>query len=304
MADDFGYNYRKCDKLLKETKEWLLQLDIKKRLNVVRELIKNPHYDESDVYILCLNEYQTPPDHNPPEPNELIEIRFLMKEQKPIKPITEEANMVEKTEKRMGRKRRRDEDWEFGVEEEKKKRVNKKKKKKKEEEEVNTVALPEKERELPEEFKDKIRELNGSDAIMVMEKKLFATDVNTGNARLSLPAREIDLRFLSEEEKVFLATRQDGNKISRIKSRIIVEGGMEHGICLSQWEMPKKASGNVSVVYVLLSGWKDVVEAHNLRKDDIVQLWSFRVEGNPWFALVRVGSQNGEEGLEEGGEVN
>lgn len=294
MADDFGYDYCKFDKLLKKTKEWLHQLDSKKRLNVIRELLKNPHYDESDVHILCLKEDQISSDHNPPEPNELIEIRFPMKEQKPIKPITEEANMVEKTEKRMGKKRPRDEDWEFGGEEEKKKRVNRKKRKK-----VNTVALPEKERDLPEEFKDKIRELKGSDAIMVMEKELFATDVNTGNARLSLPAREIDTRFLSEEEKVFLATRQDGNRISRIKSRIIVEGGMEYGICLSQW-----VSGKASLVYVLLSGWKDVVEAHKLREDELVQLWSFRVEGKPWFALVKVGCRNGEEDLEEVVEVN
>ncbi|KAH7840174.1 hypothetical protein Vadar_013717 [Vaccinium darrowii] len=282
MADDFCYDYCKFDKLLKKTKEWLLQLDSKKRLNVIRELLKNPHYGESDVYILCLKEDQIPSDHNPPEPNELIEIRFPMKEQKPIKPITEEANMVEKFGKRTGRKRPRD------VEEEKKKRKK-----------VDIVALPEKERDLPAEFKDKIRELNGSDAIMVMEKELFATDVNTGNARLSLPAREIDTRFLSEEEKVFLATRQDGNRISRIKLRIIVEGGMEYGICLSQW-----VSGKASVVYVLLSGWKDVVEDHKLREDDLVQLWSFRVEGKPWFSLVRVGSRNGDEGLEEVVEVN
>ncbi|XP_058203070.1 putative B3 domain-containing protein At3g24850 [Rhododendron vialii] len=287
-------DYRKIDKLLKETKEWLHQLDSRKRLNVVREILKNPHYDESDVYILCLNEYQTPSDHklihNPPEPRNPSKIRFRMREQKPIKPITEEKNMVTKPEKRMGRKGPRDEDWSGGEEEtgrEKKKRVDKKKKM------VNPVVLPEKQRDLPAELKDRIRALNGSDVIMVIEKTLYETDVNTGNGRLSLPARQIDMRFLTEEEKVFLATKQDGSKVTRIRSRIIGEGGMEQGICLCKWNMPKSLSENVSVIYNLLSGWNDVLKAHELRNDKLcrhttVQLWSFRVEGNLWFAFVKV----------------
>lgn len=133
--------------------------------------------------------------------------------------------MVKKSEKRMGRKRPRDEDWSGREEEtarEKNKRVDNQKKKM-----MNPVVLvvPEKQWDLPTEPKDRIRALNGSDVIMVIEKTLYETDVNTGNGRLSLPARQggrqIDMRFLTEEEKVFLATKQDGSKVTRIRSRII-----------------------------------------------------------------------------------
>lgn len=78
-----------------------------------------------------------------------------MREQKPIKPITVEKNTVKKSEKRMGRKGPRDEDWSGGEEEtgrEKKKRVDNNKKKNM----VNPVVLPEKQRDLPAELKDRI----------------------------------------------------------------------------------------------------------------------------------------------------
>lgn len=37
-------------------------------------------------------------------------------------------------------------------------------------------------------------------------------------------------------------------------------------------------------------GEKELLETHKLCKDMLVQLWSFKEQGNLWFALVKVGS--------------
>ncbi|RVW90659.1 hypothetical protein CK203_038784 [Vitis vinifera] len=41
--------------------------------------------------------------------------------------------------------------------------------------------------ELPEDFKVRIREMNGTHPILVLEKQLFKTDINKGENRLSMP---------------------------------------------------------------------------------------------------------------------
>ncbi|XP_058203069.1 putative B3 domain-containing protein At3g24850 [Rhododendron vialii] len=277
MDNDFGYDYSKLDRLLKETKEWLLQLDSKKRLNVVREILKNPHYDESDVYILCLNEYQIPSDHKPPEPRNPFKIRFVMSGRQPTKPVREDENADKKTEK-TGRKRPRgSSDCEFGGEEEKyraiKKRANMKK--------VNNlvrkrkVVLPEITPDLPDEFKERIRNLGGAKATLVIQKVLEGTDVSANHGRLSLPrGKLVDKEFPSGEGI-------NGKDVAEIEARLIAENGKEHEIDIRQWNMKNR-------IYNVVKGWNEVVKEHKLCKDLLVQLWSFRVEGNLWFALVKL----------------
>ncbi|KAG5562978.1 hypothetical protein RHGRI_005648 [Rhododendron griersonianum] len=281
MDNDFGYDYSKFDRLLKETKEWLLQLESKKRLNVVREILKNPHYDESDVYILCLNEYQTPSDHKPPEPRNPCKIRFVMSGRQPTKPVWEEENAGKKAEK-TGRKRPRgSSDCEFGDEEDKdraiKKRANMKK--------VNNlvrkrkVVLPEITPDLPAEFQERIRNLGGTEATLVIQKELTTTDMSTDHTRLSLPRGKLkDKEFL---DKAFSATGRNGKGVANMAARLIAENGKEHEIDIRQWNINKG-------IYNLVKGWNEVVDEHKLCAKWVVQLWSFRVKGNLWFALVKL----------------
>ncbi|KAF7151087.1 hypothetical protein RHSIM_Rhsim02G0210800 [Rhododendron simsii] len=253
MDNDFGYDYSKLDRLSKETKEWLLQLDSQKRLNVVREILKNPHYDESDVYILCLNEYQILSNRKPPEPRNLFKIPSVEKRPR-------------------GRS-----DCEFGDEEEKDRAIKKRAKMKK----VNNlvrkrkVVLPEITPDLPDEFKERIRNLGGAKATLVIQKVLEATDVSDRHGHLSLPrSKLIDKEFPSGEGI-------NGKDVAEIEAQLIAENGKEHEIDIRQWKMSKG-------IYNVVKGWNEVVNEHKLCEKWVVQLWSFRVEGNLWFALVKL----------------
>ncbi|KAF7151570.1 hypothetical protein RHSIM_Rhsim02G0210600 [Rhododendron simsii] len=281
MDNDFGYDYSKLDRLSKETKERLLQLDSRKRLNVVREILKNPHYDESDVYILCLNEYQIPSDHKPPEPRNPFKIPFVMRGRQPTKPVWEEEKEGKKTEK-PGRKRPRGcSDCEFGDEEEKDRAVKKRANMKK----VNNLVqkrkdvLPEITPDLPDEFKERIRNLGGAKATLVIQKVLEGTDVSTRHGRLSLPrGKLIDKEFPSGKGI-------NGKDVAEIEARLIPENGKEHEIDIRQWNMKNR-------IYNAVKGWNEVVKEHKLCKDLLVQLWSFRVQGNLWFALLKLWKVN------------
>ena len=48
-------------------------------------------------------------------------------------------------------------------------------------------------------------------------------------------------------------------------------------IVLVQWDMPKD-TGNTSSTYALRSTWNYVQKSNDLKMDDVVQLWSFRVD--------------------------
>ena len=59
--------------------------------------------------------------------------------------------------------------------------------------------------DLPPKFQDTIKVMGGRDELLVIQKKLFKTDITKGNNRFSIPLRQIMWTdFLNEEEKVKL----------------------------------------------------------------------------------------------------
>ncbi|PSR98693.1 Heterogeneous nuclear rnp K-like protein [Actinidia chinensis var. chinensis] len=54
----FKYNLYKFDRVLENSKEYLRRLGKKKRLKIVRAIIKNPNFDDTDIYYLCMHELQ------------------------------------------------------------------------------------------------------------------------------------------------------------------------------------------------------------------------------------------------------
>ncbi|KAF7151263.1 hypothetical protein RHSIM_Rhsim02G0212000 [Rhododendron simsii] len=294
-----GYDYFKFKEVLKQSKEYLRKLNAEKRLEIIRELLKNPNFDDTDVYYLTMIEIQDP-SYKPPSvvPKQTpLRIRFVMSERQPTQPVWEEAKGGKKSEK-TGRKRPRgSSDWEFFEEEEKNRAVKKRANKKNvnnlvhEKKKVNNlvqkrkVVLPEIMPDLPVEFRERIRNLGGTEATLVIQKALFMTDVSDRHGRLSLPQSAlIDKEFLSGEEKAFLR-RDNGNGVTEMAVRLIAENGKEHEIDIRQWSMTKG-------IYNVVKGWNNVVSDHGLCKDLLVQLWSFRVEGNLWFALVKLWKVN------------
>ena len=99
--------------------------------------------------------------------------------------------------------------------------------------------------------------------ILVIQKKLFMSDTSTNENRFSIPFRQILSKdFLTEEEKKKL---REGQKI---KAPLIDPELQSHDISLVQRNNPD--------VYVLRNTWKNVYTSNELKKDDVVQLWSFR----------------------------
>ncbi|KAK7854756.1 B3 domain-containing protein At3g25182 [Quercus suber] len=113
--------------------------------------------------------------------------------------------------------------------------------------------------------------MGGRDKLLVIQKKLFETDITKGNNRFSIPLRQIvRTDFLTEEEKEKFRAGQE----IRVQ---FIDPMLESGrVVLVQWDMPKD-TGNTSSTYALRSTWNKVRESNGLKIDDVVQLWSFRV---------------------------
>ncbi|XP_030944816.1 B3 domain-containing protein At1g05920-like [Quercus lobata] len=125
---------------------------------------------------------------------------------------------------------------------------------------------------LPPEFKDVINTLNGRDELLVIQKKLFKTDITKGNNRFSIPLRQIVREdFLSKQEKKELRAWQE------IPARLINSKlQIFNDVVLIQWDMPKDTR-NTSSTYALKTDWNNVRLSNDLKEGDLVQLWSFQV---------------------------
>ncbi|KAF8037708.1 hypothetical protein BT93_B0534 [Corymbia citriodora subsp. variegata] len=135
--------------------------------------------------------------------------------------------------------------------------------------------------ELPEIFWDKMQEMHGQDVMLVLEKRLSATDVKRHASRLSIPMGQMRASFLTGEE-----IRALGNKEEIAVSLIEPCLHVRHGLQLRKWNHKRD---NFS--YVLAKEWTDVAhpfERNGLEMGCLVRLWSFRTNGDLCFCLVNV----------------
>ncbi|KAJ6677339.1 DOMAIN PROTEIN putative (DUF313)-RELATED [Salix viminalis] len=145
--------------------------------------------------------------------------------------------------------------------------------------------------DLPLKVRERIASMEGKDVELVVEKQLYPTDMNDTNSRLSIPVRQVVAKeFLKDEEKRALV---DGDCL-KVK---ILEPSLEmvSDMNLKQWNMFKE-KGNVSSSYVFITHWNSLRRRNHLRLFDRVQVWSFRVENDLYFALVKVDGEGGEQG--------
>ncbi|XP_019081590.1 uncharacterized protein LOC109124222 [Vitis vinifera] len=129
--------------------------------------------------------------------------------------------------------------------------------------------------ELPEDLKVRIREMNGTRPILVLEKQLFKTDINENENRLSMPLNQIRREFLSEEEKMRVV---EGMQVKLIQPSL-----EETTVTFKKWKMKESCH-----LYVFTREWKLIVNDNSLEARTRIQVWSFRVGSELWFALVRV----------------
>ncbi|GAB4857879.1 hypothetical protein Ancab_015784 [Ancistrocladus abbreviatus] len=131
-------------------------------------------------------------------------------------------------------------------------------------------------------LRDKIRQLGDDDPKLVIEKKLTACDVNSSQARLTMPGNKTSV-FLTDDEREVINSKDEKGNPKGIDTTVIDPSLQIRDIKLRKWCYSSSAS------YVLVSGWNNVVRHNRLKTGDTVQVWSFRMQGKLGFALVNLG---------------
>ncbi|KAL5768089.1 hypothetical protein ACOSQ2_014872 [Xanthoceras sorbifolium] len=125
--------------------------------------------------------------------------------------------------------------------------------------------------DLPEEFRSMIDKLNGTDIMLVIQKNITETDMDTKLNCLSVPRKQVRAEFMTEEEKQRLEKKQ-GREVLMIQP--CLEEAKE--ITLQKWNMSETI----------------LIKRNQLKQGSLVQLWSFRIpkESNSMlgFALVNL----------------
>jgi hypothetical protein len=134
---------------------------------------------------------------------------------------------------------------------------------------------------IPTEFKDKIRGLNGSDIMFVIQKDLTITDMNASQNRLLVPRDPKRDDFLRSEEQLSLEEKEaDGRHFKGKKVQLIEPGLQLSTIILKKWKLGSRN------YYVLSNTWMDVAKRNRLKPGNTIQLWSFRVNQELHLALI------------------
>ncbi|XP_074317952.1 putative B3 domain-containing protein At5g35780 [Silene latifolia] len=125
---------------------------------------------------------------------------------------------------------------------------------------------------LPPEYLEKIKKLNnGRNEQLIAQKQLTASDINPNLGRLLLNQKNIITEeFLRDDEEKKIR-RKDNNKY--IKAKLLEPMGRIQDIHVTNWDMVRNS------YYVLLNTWKDLVASNGFGKNDVVQVWTFRFDG-------------------------
>ncbi|KAJ4724331.1 B3 domain-containing protein [Melia azedarach] len=185
--------------------------------------------------------------------------------------------------------------------EEKNSRPNKKVKKER-------FIVPTETPDLPQEYREKIERLNGSNINLVIQKCLFSTDLSHHHNRLSIPLNQIMslANFLNDDERIDI----NGGNHRYVKFIEPALDDKESIITLTRWpklgtKTDEKKSETKSkkreklktddkkkdkFSYVLIREWNNVKERNKLELGDLIQLWSFRTPDDKLcLALVLLG---------------
>ncbi|KAB2006522.1 hypothetical protein ES319_D11G351600v1 [Gossypium barbadense] len=131
---------------------------------------------------------------------------------------------------------------------------------------------------LPEGLKRHIVEnMGGSNCVLVIQKQLFFSDVNPQASRLLIPFSQVESHeFLNESEVERLKKKE------AIKACLVEPSMEETEINFKWWDMRK------NLMYVITTSWNSIVKNNRLKVEDVVQLWSFRVNSTLYFALQKL----------------
>ncbi|TYG88035.1 hypothetical protein ES288_A13G263000v1 [Gossypium darwinii] len=130
----------------------------------------------------------------------------------------------------------------------------------------------------PEGLKQHIVEnMGGSNCVLVIQKQLFFSDVNPQASRLLIPFSQVESHeFLNKSEVELLKNKE------AIKACLVEPSMEEIEINFKRWDMRKKS------MYVVTTSWNSIVKNNKLKAEDVVQLWSFRVNSILCFVLQKL----------------
>jgi hypothetical protein len=168
-----------------------------------------------------------------------------------------------------------------GKKQKKSKKKEEKPKMRSERSKLDMPTLPNPPPDLPEEFKNRIKAMGGTQVVLVIQKALYDTDLKTNNSRLSMPLRQINGDFLRVDERTSLAQQNE------MRVQFIEPSRKVKIMILRQWDMHKE-SGKTCSTYVLRTYWNEVSQENGLGPKDVVQVWSFRIGCELCLAFVVV----------------
>ncbi|XP_074380739.1 uncharacterized protein LOC141721639 [Apium graveolens] len=140
---------------------------------------------------------------------------------------------------------------------------------------VVEIAAP-----MPLDLENRIQEMEGVDVKLVIQKQIFASDTDSTQNRFSIPIKQI-----RQEAKDFLTE----NEISRLPITVpFIDPELDlTSIVIRKWNYSGKSSS-----YALSGPWSGISTSNNLRAGMVMQIWSFRVDGQLFLALVKVSRDN------------
>ncbi|KAL1204115.1 putative B3 domain-containing protein [Cardamine amara subsp. amara] len=127
-----------------------------------------------------------------------------------------------------------------------------------------------------------MREGNGYNPKLISTRKLYKTDLNRIQARLSVPFKQVvNSDFLTEEETRIIDEQAMKIRKGGVSVDFVDPLMNKYAIDLRKWPM----SGNW--YYVFVDNWNHVVAANGFEVHQVFHLWSFRSgTGKLFFALL------------------
>ncbi|KAG8486265.1 hypothetical protein CXB51_019628 [Gossypium anomalum] len=117
-----------------------------------------------------------------------------------------------------------------------------------------------------------IKDMDGDEEKLIIQKAIYKTNLRKHHRCLSINMNQVEVKFLTDEETS--ALKQSSKE--GIEALVIEPCLKTRDMSLRIWDMPKPAS-LFNSLYVLIIGWKSVVEGNDLKVGDVVQVWSYQV---------------------------
>ncbi|CAA7041827.1 unnamed protein product [Microthlaspi erraticum] len=135
--------------------------------------------------------------------------------------------------------------------------------------------------ETPEWLVNLMREEDGVDAKLVIEKDLMKSDLATNLTRLLIPWNQMaEMDFLSEEEQRNIDDHFNKKRLTGVDVILVDSNRRKWNLNLRRWDMKNSCN------YVLVTGWTKVFRHNRLQVNQRIHLWSFHSKGRLYLALV------------------